>query len=89
MGAIEFCAARRRQTCPFDEEFYKYLVTEYQERLPEVVFFLWTTETSIGKDVPFQLAYREKVLQTFICGISSTCSRRRRLQPHLASIRSK
>jgi hypothetical protein len=45
---------------PFDEEFYKYLVTEYQERLPEVVFFFVDNRNVIGKDVPFQLAYREK-----------------------------
>ena len=38
-GADRILCCSTSTDVPFDEEFYKYLVTEYQERLPEVVFF--------------------------------------------------
>ena len=66
-GAIGYYAASTSTDVPFDEEFYKYLVTEYQERLREVVFFFVDNRNVIGKDVPFQLAYRDKFSKPFIC----------------------
>jgi len=59
-GGDRILCCKTSTDLPFDEEFYKFLVNEYGSSLPDVVFFFVDNRNVIGKDVPFQLQFREK-----------------------------
>lgn len=45
---------------PYDDEFYKYLVQKYGEKVPEKIFFYIDNRNVIGKDIPYQLIFKKK-----------------------------